>query len=162
MNAGAPWPLLTVLLVLGVGVPAAGSERAATLPGVLGAGARWWQDRKSRRRAEAVAEARAAAELSASERVADKEIARLDQRYTALAEDCAEDARRAAAANMALTERVDRLEQRLTASEQRLTESEQRFYVLLGHHRRTVDSHLQHAPGVEPPEPPPELRQYLG
>ncbi|QRY62771.1 hypothetical protein JVX90_00390 [Gordonia sp. PDNC005] len=144
----APWWVVAIFLVLGFGVPAAGTEKAATLPGILGAGGRWWQGRKARRRAEAVEEAQAAAELSASERVADKEIKRLEAAYGRLAKDCEERATQTEA-------RVDELERRITTSERR-------FYILLGYHRRVADSHLQHAPGVPLPDVPPELVEFLG
>lgn len=148
---GAPWWVLIVLLVLGVGVPAGGSQKAATLPGLLGSGARWWQARKERHRAEMRAQAAAAAELSPSERISDKEIARLELRYEDLAEDCREDARRAEAAYEALASRVDDLEEKVTAWSRQ-------FFSLLGHHRRTVTA-LES--GKSKPPVPEELRQYL-
>ena len=130
-SSGAPWWILAVFLALGIGVPAAGSQKAATIPGLLGAGARWWQEGKQRRRDEVVAKAKAAAELTASERIADKEIARLDQRYEELAEDCAEDVRRVEEANEKLVARVDKLDKQFTLGQKR-------FFDLLGHHRLTV------------------------
>ncbi|WP_411815649.1 hypothetical protein [Gordonia sp. SND2] len=150
-TAGAPWWVIGILVVFGVVVPTGTSQRAATIPGLLGSAARWWQDRKDRRRREAVAEARAAAEPSPSALIADREIERLKAFYKGLADDCAEEARRSRAVSQALTERVEKLEDRVTAVSRK-------FFVLLGHYRKSVDR-LQR--GEPLPEPPEELRQYL-
>ncbi|MGB6246913.1 hypothetical protein [Gordonia sp. (in: high G+C Gram-positive bacteria)] len=93
--------------------------------------------------------------------IAQKEIARLAEFYEELAEDCRESQRIA-------DERADRqelligeLREDVAKLQLRITKSESRFFVLLGHHRRVVDSHVQHAPGVPLPEPPESLREYL-
>lgn len=151
--SGAPWWLIAVLVIFGVGFPAAASQKAATLPGMLGAGARWWQERKQRRRDDVVQEAKHAAELTASERLADKEIQRLDQRYDELAEDCAEDARRAAEAQERLVERVDKLENVIT-------KNAKQFFDLLGHHRLTV-ADLRKLDPEWSRTPPESLTEYL-
>lgn len=151
--SGAPWWLIAVLVIFGIGFPAAASQKAATLPGMLGAGARWWQERKQRRRDDVVQEAKHAAELTASERLADKEIQRLDQRYDELAEDCAEDARKAAEANTRLEERVAKME---TA----FNRGQKQFFDLLRYHRLTVSDLRQLDPEWSR-TPPESLTEYL-
>lgn len=153
VSSGAPWWLIALLVLLGVGVPAGGSQKAATIPGPLGSGARWWQDRKQRRRDEIVAEAVFVAELTASERVADKEIARLDQRYYELAADCEEDARRADDANKRLTERVDKLEAVAIRAEKR-------FFSLLAFTRLVV-SDMRHTDPEWHRSPPEQVAEFF-
>ena len=153
IDSGAPWWIIVIFLALGIGLPASASQKAATIPGMLGAGARWWQGRKQRRRDEAIADATAAAELTASERVADKEIERLDKRYDELAEDCAEDARRAAEAQ-------ERLEARVDSLENTVTKTAKQFFDLLGFHRLTV-ADLRKLDPEWSRTPPESLTKYL-
>lgn len=154
VDSGAPWWVLIVLLLLGVGVPAAGTERAADLPGILGTFGRWWQGRRARRRAELV-------EMSESELIANEEIKRLKEFYTRLAADCRETAREASERADKQDELIEELREDVQTLQGRITASERRFYLLLGHHRRVVDSHEQHAPGVDLPVVPEELADYL-
>ncbi|MEJ9080784.1 hypothetical protein WKY82_20410 [Gordonia malaquae] len=154
VSAGAPVWLIVLLLVLGIGVPAAGSEKAATLPSILGAGARWWQGRRARRRAEAVEEARAAAELTASERVSDKEIARLSAAYDALALDMTQYKERVAAEFTEMRAEVTQLKAALTVANQQ-------FWAAVGYIRVLVDEIRKLAPNHEIPDPPDKLKDIL-
>ncbi|MGC5027480.1 hypothetical protein ACLQ3K_22250 [Tsukamurella sp. DT100] len=158
ISAGAPAWLIVLLIVLGL-VPAAGSEKAATLPGLLGAGARAWQGRKARKREEARA---AAAEPTPSELLDDKVIARMDKRYDDLVEQCAADARRADER----AERQDRaiadLRRDVENLEREVTETKARFFLLLGYTRRVILALRDLDPEHPLPAVPVELREWLG
>lgn len=162
MSAGAPGWLIVLLVVLGVGVPAATGEKAATIPGLIGSTARWWQSRKSRRREEARAEAEAAAQLTASERVSDKEIARLEGLYDKLARRCAEDSARADTRAAELTEDVDDLRRQVEKLEREVTATKARFFLLLGYTRKVMDVVRKLDADHPLPPVPVELQEWLG
>lgn len=168
--AGVPSWVLVVLVGLGIfGVPAAGSERAATFPGLLGAGARWWQGRKARRREEIRAEAAAAAEPTASELLDDKVIARMERRYSELEAQCARDAQRADeraarqdAAIAAQAADIAELRENQRMLEGEVTATKARFFVLLGYTRRVMDVVRKLDPDHPLPSVPSELSEWLG
>lgn len=125
--AGIP-PLVWLVIFLLVGPPALLSKTAARAPGILGAAARWWHNREP---------------ATASYRVSQSEIKRLEEMYEAVHEDYEE-----------LTARLDRLEAELTA-EKRLR------WDAIGYIRVLIDSHRRHAPDVPIPEPPERLRDLV-
>lgn len=158
ISAGAPGWLLVLLIVLGL-LPVAGSEKAATLPGLLGAGARAWQGRKERKRAEARA---AAAEPTPSELLDDKVIERMDKRYDELAAQCAEDARRSNERTTALAEEVASLRREVSDLQSQVTAAKTQFWLLLGYTRRVMDVVRRLDPDHPLPPVPPDLQEWLG
>ena len=105
--AGVPW-LVWILIVLLFGPPALGSRVTAKIPGILGAGARWWQDRK----AYAVAAdrtGRLTVELDALRQDWDRVVPELHERLTALESELTEEKRRFWAAVGYIRQLVDAL-----------------------------------------------------
>ena len=134
--AGVPW-LVWLAIMLIFGPPALGSKIAARIPGVLGAGARWWQARKiahashdelGRIRVE-LHELRDGVELH--------ELRELRADYDRVVPD--------------LRERVNKLEEALDRAQRRL-------WAFRDHVRDLRDTLRRHAPDAPIPDPPEEIR----
>lgn len=126
--------LVVVLFVL-FGSPALFSKSAAKLPSVLGAAARWWQNRQPAMRQDA--------QRSASFERQEKEIARLGVQYDRISEDYSD-----------LINRVDDLEKKLT-------ETNRRFFAALAYIRYLAATILRIDPQHNVQEPPEILKEFL-
>lgn len=147
---GTPWWIALLFIALTAGGGALAkllSSGMAQVPGIWGALAR-------RRQAKAE-ERRSREQESASERVTNAEIARLERRYNELAEDYAEDKRKS-------DERAEALERRLDELERRITVANNRFFVLLGYTRLVIDVVRRLDANHPLPDVPPDLQEWLG
>lgn len=158
ISAGAPAWLIVLLVVLGL-LPVAGSEKAATLPSFLGAGARAWQGRKTRKRDEARA---VASEPTPSELLDDKIIARMDKRYADLAAKCDEDSKRADARAERQDREIAALREDVGHLQLEVTRAKTQFWQLLGYTRRVMDVVRRIDPEHPLPPVPPDLQEWLG
>lgn len=138
-------PLLWVAAILLVGPPMLVSKFAASLPGLFGATARWWRNRRPIREGT----------------VSRGELEDLREDVKRIREERRQDNADAEEARRRSREEISSLRSELDLLRRDFTEEKRIRWSAVGYVRVLIDSHLRHAPAAPIPDPPENLRELL-